>query len=124
HLAALPRMADFAMWSVACGLKDFETAYAHNCAEATRCMLEHDRLAQAVRALIAARGMWQGTASELVDTLAAVADIRNSKTLSDEVRRLAPLLRAVGIDVEHLRRTKDRRELRIIQRPASSASSE
>ena len=52
------------------------------------------------------RRTWQGTATELLDQLGDVSP--NPKTLSDELRRLAPLLRSVGIDVRH-HRTKVQR---------------
>ena len=106
RLANPPRMADFATWAVACGLDGFEVAYASNRQAAIDSVLEHDALARAVRALMAKRRTWQGTATELLDQLGDVSP--NPKTLSDELRRLAPLLRSVGIDVRH-HRTKVQR---------------
>jgi hypothetical protein len=39
--------------------------------------------------------------------------VKNPKALSDELRRLAPMLRTVGIEVTHEKRTATRREVRI-----------
>jgi hypothetical protein len=113
HLVDPPRMADFAAWGVACGLDGFEAAYARNRQNATDVILEHDILAQSVKALINATGKWQGTAMELLDQIGATARITNPKVLSDQLRRLAPGLRSIGIDVTHEPRTANRREIRI-----------
>ena len=112
HLASPPRMADFAHWAVACGLDTFEDAYRLNRLNATAVILEHDVLARAVRAMVAQE--WVGTAYELLDILGPSAKITNSKVLSDQLRRLAPLLRALdGINITHEPRTADRRLIRI-----------
>ena len=44
-------------------------------------------LARAVRALMAERREWEGTASELLDLLGGVSQIPNPKVLSDELSR-------------------------------------
>jgi hypothetical protein len=111
HLAHLPRMADFATFSAACGLDGFEQAYAANRQAAINVILDHDVLAKAVKALVQ-QGEWAGTASELLDVLGPVDKITSPKPLSDALIRLAPMLRTVGIHVSHLR-TADRREIRI-----------
>jgi hypothetical protein len=114
RLVDLPRMADFATWAVACGLDTFECAYAANRQNAIEVMLEHDQLAKAVKAMV--KDEWTGTASELLDVLGPTTKITNSKVLSDELRRLAPMPRTVGIDVTHEKRTADRREIKIARR--------
>jgi hypothetical protein len=53
RLVSPPRLTDFAHWAVACGVEDFETAYAANRQNAINVMLSHDALAKAVRALVA-----------------------------------------------------------------------
>jgi hypothetical protein len=105
-----PRMADFATWAVASGLEGFEAAYAANRQAAVDVILAHDVLTQAIQALV--RHQWQGTCSELLDALGPVG-VKNPKALSDELRRLAPMLRSVGIEVTHEKRTATRREVRI-----------
>jgi hypothetical protein len=103
RLSGLPRMADFATWAVACGLDGFEQAYAANRQAAIDVALEHDVLARAVRALMVENHAWQGTASELLDLLGELSQIRNAKVLSDELNRLAPMLRTIGVDIRHHR---------------------
>jgi hypothetical protein len=94
HLTRLPRMADFATWAVACGLDGFEQVYAANRQAAIDVAMEHDVLARAVRALMVESHEWEGTASELLDLLGGVSQIPNAKVLSDELNRLAPMLRS------------------------------
>ena len=112
HLTNPPRMADFATWAVACGLDGFEAAYAANRQAAIDVILEHDPLAQAVRALV--KNEWAGTATELLDLLGPSIKITNAKALSDQLTRLAPMLRTVGLDIKHKRKA-DRRGIRIIR---------
>ena len=115
HLVSLPRMADFATWSVACGLDTFEAAYARNRQNAIDVILEHDILAQSVKALVTAKGEWQGTAMELLDQIGPTGRVTVPKVLSDQLRRLAPMLRSHGIGVEYESRTADRRGIRIFR---------
>ena len=115
HLTGLPRMADFATWAVACGLDDFERAYAANRQAAIDVALDHDLLARAVRALMVQQREWKGTASELLDLFGPAVRIANAKVLSDELNRLAPMLRTVGIDLRH-HRTNARRGITITRR--------
>ena len=114
HLTNAPRMTDFATWAVACGLDGFEQVYAANRQVAIEVALEHDVLARAVRALMAERREWEGTASELLDLLGGVGQIPNPKVLSDELNRLAPMLRTVGVDVRY-RRSNVRRGITIVR---------
>ena len=105
-------MADFALWAKACGLADFPQAYASNRQRAVSTALEHDELARAIRALMTQRHTWAGTASELLDQLGGVSQIPNAKVLSDELTRIAPMLRSVGINVDR-HRTDVRRGITI-----------
>jgi hypothetical protein len=113
HLANPPRMADFAYWSVACGLDGFEAAYLLNRQRAIDVILEHDSLAQAVRVLVARE--WRGTAQELFDELGPLPGIKSTRALSDGLRRLGPLLRTVGINIWHEPRTATRRGIAIVR---------
>jgi hypothetical protein len=111
-LERVPRMADFAMWATACERVPgaFMAAYDQNRAEAVKTVLEADVVAKAVRAFMALRGgqEWSGTATELLDKLAALYPAetrsrdwpRDSSHLSGRLRRAAPDLRKVGIAVE------------------------
>ena len=113
HLANPPRMADFAHWATACGLNTFEAAYRANRQQAINVILNHDLLAQAVLASV--KKEWRGTAQELLDALGPAIKIHSTKHLSDELRRLAPLLRTMGLDVTHEQRTAVRREITIVR---------
>jgi hypothetical protein len=76
-------------------------------------ILEHDVLARAVRAFVR-QEEWVGTASELLDVLGPTIKITTPKILSDELARLAPMLRTVGFDIRH-KRTADRRQITIVR---------
>ena len=115
HLADLPRMADFYQFGVACGLDGFEAAYRGNRQAVVITSLEHDPLASAVRALMAKRKKWQGTATELLDLFGPAIRITNARGLSSELRRLAPMLRTIGIDVRWPPRTTDARGIVIVR---------
>jgi putative DNA primase/helicase len=79
RLTRLPRMADFALWVTACGEGGlwhpgaFAQAFGDNRAEADETVIEGDMVATAVRALMADRTSWEGTAQELLPTLAGRA---------------------------------------------------
>jgi hypothetical protein len=120
-LTKLPRMADFALWATAAapalGWSDdyFMSIYSANREQAHELALDASPVAPVIRTL-AERGEWSGTATELLEALSGLADeiIRRSKGwpttpryLGTILRRLAPNLRAIGIQVE----LADRREL-------------
>jgi hypothetical protein len=109
---SLPRMADFAKWAMACGVENFETAYAANRQNAINVMLSHDAVAKAVRALVAKRN-WAGTMEDLLDAVGPTAGIKSTKKLSNELRRLIPALRTVGVYVIFEQRTAEHRPFRI-----------
>ena len=108
-----PRMADFAHWAVACGVDGFETAYAANRQNAINVLLSHDPVAKAVRALLARRKKWEGQMQNLLDIVGPTTGVKSTRKLSDDLRRLAPMLRTVGIRIVHEQRTAERRSLRI-----------
>ena len=112
-LANPPRMADWAHWSVACGLDGFVEAFEANQMNAIQVMLEADPLAIAVRVLGRKRAPWQGTATELMKLLAEVGyqDSESSSALSGSLRKSAPHLRKVGVDVRFLKRTAKTRTI-------------
>jgi hypothetical protein len=111
HLSNLPRMADFATWCAACGHDAFEAAYAHNRQDAVDTVLEHDLLAQSLKALVAAEGAWRGTCQELLDRIDNAARITDPRALSERLRRLAQPLRSQGISISHEPRKAKRREI-------------
>jgi hypothetical protein len=98
---------------VACGVESFETAYAANRQNAVNVMLSHDAVAKAVRSLLAAKGKWAGTMEDLLDAVGPTAGLKSTKKLSNELRRLIPALRTVGVRVIFEQRTAEHRPFRI-----------
>ena len=113
RLPELPRMADFAVWATACETAiwpagTFWSAYCRNRDEAVEGVIDADPVAGAVRALMSARTVWTGTASDLLGALTeGVGErIAKSKTwpdspraLSGRLRRAATFLRKIGIEI-------------------------
>ncbi len=133
RLDKLPRMADFALWATACEAAlwpagTFWSAYCGNRDEAVEGVIEADPIAGAVRALMATRTEWTGTASELLGALAELAGdrIAKSKTwpespraLAGRLRRAATFLRKVGIEISYGREGRARtRIIRITTGPS------
>ena len=114
-VARLPRMADFALWATAAemaiGLKpgDFLAAYTGNRADGNELALESSPVGKAVLDFIAGNDSWKGTAGELLAELDRAVDDKTkrakgwpqtARALSGTIKRLAPNLRAVGLQVE------------------------
>jgi hypothetical protein len=115
----LPRMADFALWIAAAegslGWEpgEFAKAYSGSRADAHVLALESSAVGSKVRELIDHMGVrWEGTSSELLDILTGMlpksangnhqapkAWPKNARGMSSQLRRVAPHLRAIGIDV-------------------------
>ena len=68
-------------------------------------------LAQSLQALVKQR--WTGTAQELLDELGPSVKVAGPKALSDDLRRLAPMLRTIGIDVRFEKRLNVTRPITI-----------
>ena len=112
-LEKLPRMADFALWATACETAlwpagTFWSAYCGNRDEAVEGVIDADPIAAAVRAMMATRTEWTGTASDLLGALAEVAGERVAKSktwpdspraLAGRLRRAATFLRKIGIEI-------------------------
>jgi hypothetical protein len=108
-----PRMADFATWAVACGVEGFEQSYAANRANAIATMLAFDPLAEALCELMARRMVWRGVMRDLLNVVGPTTGYRDANKLSSALRRLAPLLRTVGINVVFEARNAEHRPFRI-----------
>jgi len=134
-LPRLPRMADFVVWSVAvepaCGwpVGQFLAGYGRNRMNAVTMLLEGDPLADVVRML--AENGWEGTATELLNEVnrRTPEDVKRRREwfakprqLSDELRRLIPALRKVGVTVIFPSRTGKRRGIRVRRSSASRPS--
>lgn len=113
-LDRLPRMADFAKWVAAAEASlpwkagEFMRAYAGNQFEAVATAVEFDPAAVAIREFMNDRELWKGRAKELLDALESVTDERmrklgkwpkSAESVGRRLRRIAPLLRGIGIIV-------------------------
>ena len=112
RLEKLPRMADFALWATACETAlwptgTFWSAYCGNRDEAVEGVIDADPIATGVRAVMATRTVWTGTASDLLGALAEVVGERVAKSktwpdgpraLAGRLRRAATFLRKIGIE--------------------------
>jgi hypothetical protein len=128
QLEELPRMADFSLWVVAAepaltaepGLEwkdgDFLQAYTRNRAAANRLPLEASPVPEAILQL---REGFTGTATDLLSRLDGLVDEQKRKLkswphtprrLSGILRRLAPHLTAIGVDVTFERATPSARQ--------------
>jgi hypothetical protein len=111
HLARMPRMADFTRWVTACegafGWKHgtFLKAYQDHEAEKVDLALAESSIAEPIRRLAAKD--WKGTAKQLATRLATMrSDGRppmDERILSNELARLEPVLRDVGVVVTRRR---------------------
>ncbi len=133
QLSALPRMADFAEWVSAsepaldCHQGAFMAAYSANRKAANELPLEASPIATPLLELADTR--FEGTATELLAALSGSVDESvtrrkgwpaNGQVLSTELRRLAPNLRAAGIDVEF--KPGRRRRMIRLEKAAGDAS--
>lgn len=141
RVARLPRMADFAIWGTAAepalGLApgDFMKAYSANTASAVAVVLEASRVSSYLLKLVEDRDSWadsrawEGSATDLLDALNALADEsvqrakdwpKSPQAMSNALRRLAPTLKAEGIETEFTRNGQRRGiVLRLLPKPGS-----
>jgi hypothetical protein len=114
-LPVLPRMADFAVFATAAERAlgwpagAFVSAYTANRSDTTSSALDADLVAQLAVRFMSERREWCGTARELLDELRAhsTEQERQSRAwpgaphvLSARLRRAAPMLRELGVDVD------------------------
>ena len=110
---ALPRMADFARWGMACETAfrpagAFMAAYSGNRLEVVESVIEGDAVAAAVRALISERESWTGTATQLLVDLVRFTGNNTFRSkewptsprgLAGRLKRFATFLRKSGISM-------------------------
>jgi hypothetical protein len=140
RLARKPRMADFALLGVAVeralgwAPNTFIETYEANRGGANSSALEASTVAIAVQAFVAEHPVFQGTATDLLKELSVYVEEPRRKhkswpdsgwKLGSALRRLAPNLRASGVDVKIGDRAPDHKRTRIIEirSTASDASS-
>lgn len=131
QFAQLPRMADFAARAAAaapafgCTADEFLTAYSANRRNAVEAGLEASALARVLHQFMSGRQTWSGIYGDLLGALNGVVDeqSRNSRGwpasargLANQLRRLAPGLRAVGVDVLEMGKGKHGMGVAIVQR--------
>jgi hypothetical protein len=124
NLDRLPRMADFARWATAAepaiGLQpgEFMEIYAGNRAEGNELAIESNPVGKVVLDFMDDTSNWTGTATDLLANLDEFAGEKtkqqqgwpkSAQGLSGILKRLAPHLRAVGVDAQWPTRTKNRR---------------
>jgi hypothetical protein len=129
HMEKLPRMADFALWATAAesglGLTPgtFIETYMGNRESANDLALEASPVAPAVIAFVEREKLWTGTATNLLKELNSLAGDeaqrqqgwpKRGNVLSGILKRLAPNLRAAGVNFSRLSRS-DRKGSRRIQ---------
>lgn len=123
QLATMPRMADFARvlaavdqvmeWNT---LDDYLAASANVAGDA----LEGDQFGSAVAALVEQAGTWTGTAAQLLEQAQPPGGVRPQSWPKDatraggKVKRLAPLLRSIGITVDDTQRSRDRHRSKLL----------
>jgi hypothetical protein len=112
-LPHLPRMADFALWASACegalfAPGSFWPAYVGNRGIALDDVIDADPVASAIQTMMTVMTVWTGTCTELLASLEARVGERVAKSrdwphsarkLSGRLRRIATVLREVGIDM-------------------------
>ncbi|MET8507117.1 ATP-binding protein [Streptomyces sp. NPDC004787] len=132
-LDSMPRMADFSRVLAAVDqvmgwhtLDDYLAASANVAGDA----LEGDPFGSAVVALVDQCGTWTGTAAQLLEQVQPPGGVRPPSWPKDatraggKVKRIAPLLRTVGITVDDTQRSpgKHRHRLFVLARAEASAS--
>ena len=118
QVANSSRMADFITWVTACGLPDFEKCYENSRIDNSQALLEHDKLAIGLNALMEKQAQsWKGNAENLILALQAInhpPKTENPREIAEHLRKIAPTLRiGFGINVEFLQRKNNVRPIRI-----------
>jgi hypothetical protein len=127
RLSRLPRMADFALWSVATGAFApgiFIEAFENAATEANEVVAESDPVAVAIGAFMIKRIVWGGTAAELLAELSTrdrteaqpstwKAWPREPSSFGKRLRLASPILRKMGIEVA-IGKASDRSRTRTI----------
>ena len=135
RLEKLPRMADFALWAMACEAAlwpagTFWSAYCGNRDEAVEAVIDADPVAAATLAFMAMRTEWTGTALDLLGALDVAVGERAAKAktwphspraLAGRLRRAAPFLRKVGIEIDFGHEGRGRMRTRTIHIIAAAA---
>jgi Domain of unknown function (DUF3854) len=121
QMAEPPRMADYALFSVAAegalGLENgsFLTAFQESRERVRDAVIESSLVGEAILSFMRDRLVWKGTASELLKELESYTDEatyrsryfpKSASILKRQLNRLSPDLRSMGIDVRDVREGK------------------
>ncbi|MDX3536185.1 ATP-binding protein [Streptomyces sp. MB09-01] len=121
RLERMPRMADFARVLAAVDqINGWSTlaSYTTSSAEVAADALEGDPFGSAVVSLVEADGSWAGTAGMLLEHLPNPDTVhpkwpKDATRAGGQLKRLAPILRSVGITFDDSKRTPDRHRQRL-----------
>jgi hypothetical protein len=120
----LPRMADFAKWSISVETSlgfesgSFMEAYDGNRAIGHEQALEASPVALTIQRLMASKDSWNGSPTELLEELDKLIDDKTrksrawsgtSRSLGKALVRVAPDLRAIGISLDQYKGTNGKR---------------
>lgn len=129
ELPSKPRMADFAQWAVAAekafgwAKGTFLRAYDSNRGVAVALSLEASPIVMPLTLFLVTRSTWRGTAAQLLRGIEKHVEIEvsrqrswpaNPQLLSSQLRRIAPHLRATGLDIQFGEKTSGMGSKRII----------
>ncbi|AYG82336.1 hypothetical protein DWB77_04508 [Streptomyces hundungensis] len=123
RLDSMPRMADFARILAAVDqVQGWQTldSYLATSANVAGDALEGDPFGNAVAALVEEAGTWQGTAAQLLEQLPPPGGSRppgwpkDATRAGGRLKRLAPLLRSIGITVDDTQRSRDRHRHKLL----------
>jgi hypothetical protein len=136
--ATLPRMADYALFAIASekalGLKEgeFMATFNESREQSRQIVIESSPVGEAIVRLMEKTPLvWKGTASELLNELEKHTDEatyrsryfpKASNSLSRQLTRLAPDLKALGIEVGYFRAGQDRNRLICLEKVVKISS--
>ena len=124
---ALPRMADFSKWAMACETAfwergTFESAYALNAENQLDDLIDANPLAIVILGFMDRRTPWTGTSSNLLAEIKSYAETTDQThlilpvspdALGIQIDRIKPLLRKKGISINRFR-ANDKNRTRLI----------
>ncbi|MEW1844145.1 ATP-binding protein [Nonomuraea angiospora] len=121
HLDRMPRMADFARVLAAIdAIQEWNTlvSYTTSADNVAADALEGDPFGSAVAAFVQQHGHWTGTAGQLLEQVLPPDGYhpkwpKDATRAGGQLRRLAPILRSVGIAFDDTARTADRNRQRL-----------
>lgn len=133
----LPRMADYALFAIASekalGLKkgEFMATFDKSREQSRQIVIESSPVGEAILSFMRERLVWKGTASNLLTALEKCTDgatyrsnyfPKASNSLSRQLTRLAPDLKALGIEVGYFREGQDRNRLICLEKVVKISS--